>query len=670
MFISTFGQRKSIIRPISLCETANAGPNQNICSGGPSGIKIGSPAIQGYIYSWTPITGLSNPNIADPFANPTTTTTYTLTMTPPNLLTNGDFENGYTGFSTDYGISPNGAGCPFSGNTGSIMVNPNPSNILSSWCAGEDHTPTGTNNMLTIDGSCSSNLRIWYASIPVNQNSNYYFGGWWSLNGFDYYNINTMPILRVRINGVDVIQNLLLQGTLYNQCKWSPFVSTSWNSGNSTNALIEIYDNNTNGTDNDFNLDDLFFGNCPPSTDNTTVTVLGAQPIINPKGPVEYYGNAENPVATGFTFTTNVTAGLQWYKDGQPIPNAFGQSYTIPFSTEWAEGEHFYSVGTLSCPPLNDVSFKIVQWGKANLTMPWANELPVKTSRWLCENSNETLRQFDLGSGTTYSWNITHYPTQISSLNPYNPNFNAANLTISGIPLGSSTQYSLAIVATANLNGYQKILDYDASIKRNPEVNNIYTVCGSNPNSSFYSCYSTSVTPLPVGGSGFDYENYDFGSGIVTSPIQYAGLNNITISGTNPLTGFNVYFPNNTVVTKSFSYNFGGCRRFIENININMACKSMLVPSKPTLKKSNETKLSEISVYPNPASSSIKVIPINIIGEYAQQIDIYTMGGILMKSIKLNLTDEIKLSEINQGVYLIKYTTNKQAYFKKVIIQK
>ena len=64
--------------------TANAGPDQYIC-GGDAVIIGGSPAAAGgttpYNYSWSPATGLSNPNIANPIASPTTTTTYTLTVT-------------------------------------------------------------------------------------------------------------------------------------------------------------------------------------------------------------------------------------------------------------------------------------------------------------------------------------------------------------------------------------------------------------------------------------------------------------------------------------------------------------------------------------------------------------------------------------------------------------
>ncbi len=44
-------------------------------------VQIGTPAITNYTYSWSPSTGLDDPNIAQPTANPSVTTTYTLTAT-------------------------------------------------------------------------------------------------------------------------------------------------------------------------------------------------------------------------------------------------------------------------------------------------------------------------------------------------------------------------------------------------------------------------------------------------------------------------------------------------------------------------------------------------------------------------------------------------------------
>jgi len=59
-------------------------PDKSICNGGNVTIG-GSPTASGgtgvYTYAWSPATGLSSTSIANPFASPTTTTTYTVTVT-------------------------------------------------------------------------------------------------------------------------------------------------------------------------------------------------------------------------------------------------------------------------------------------------------------------------------------------------------------------------------------------------------------------------------------------------------------------------------------------------------------------------------------------------------------------------------------------------------------
>ena len=58
--------------------TVSAGPNISICQGGSGQIYVNAGGGTGNItYSWTPITGLSNPNISNPIASPSQTTTYT-----------------------------------------------------------------------------------------------------------------------------------------------------------------------------------------------------------------------------------------------------------------------------------------------------------------------------------------------------------------------------------------------------------------------------------------------------------------------------------------------------------------------------------------------------------------------------------------------------------------
>jgi hypothetical protein len=58
--------------------TADAGPDQTIFAG--QSVQIGSAPVAGVTYSWSPVTGLSDPNIANPVASPTKSTTYVLTI--------------------------------------------------------------------------------------------------------------------------------------------------------------------------------------------------------------------------------------------------------------------------------------------------------------------------------------------------------------------------------------------------------------------------------------------------------------------------------------------------------------------------------------------------------------------------------------------------------------
>lgn len=74
-------------------QTADAGLDQTICEGSPITIG-GSPTASGglapYTYSWTPSTGLSSPTVANPIANPTVTTTYTVTVIDANATVTSD----------------------------------------------------------------------------------------------------------------------------------------------------------------------------------------------------------------------------------------------------------------------------------------------------------------------------------------------------------------------------------------------------------------------------------------------------------------------------------------------------------------------------------------------------------------------------------------------------
>ncbi len=65
----------------------NAGFDQFTCAG--HCVQIGAAPVSGYTYQWSPTTGLDNPNIANPMACVSQTTTYTLTVNASGYLCQG-----------------------------------------------------------------------------------------------------------------------------------------------------------------------------------------------------------------------------------------------------------------------------------------------------------------------------------------------------------------------------------------------------------------------------------------------------------------------------------------------------------------------------------------------------------------------------------------------------
>ncbi|MBS1566445.1 MAG: gliding motility-associated C-terminal domain-containing protein [Bacteroidetes bacterium] len=61
----------------TLTVNAFAGPDMSVCNKTP--VQLGGPPRPGLVYKWSPAQGLSNPDIANPLANPAVTTRYVLT---------------------------------------------------------------------------------------------------------------------------------------------------------------------------------------------------------------------------------------------------------------------------------------------------------------------------------------------------------------------------------------------------------------------------------------------------------------------------------------------------------------------------------------------------------------------------------------------------------------
>ena len=210
---------------------------------------------------WSPIDYLDDPTSNHPTASPPVTTKYHFTghIISNNLVTNGDFSAGNTGFASDYTFNP--------GNNpeGAYFVGTNPSDwnqVAPNPCG--DHT-SGSGNMMMVNGHfLQSNVMVWSETVKVQPNSNYAFSTW--VQSLLYLNPAT---LQFYINGLPLGSPFTASGT---SCQWQQFF-TIWNSGSSTTATIRIVDLNMNWAGNDFALDDISLGQLKLQRDSVTITV-------------------------------------------------------------------------------------------------------------------------------------------------------------------------------------------------------------------------------------------------------------------------------------------------------------------------------------------------------------------------------------------------------------
>jgi hypothetical protein len=160
-----------------------------------------------------------------------------------NLVVNGDFAAGNSGFSSQYIYSP---GNLLPEGVYDVATDPAVDNGNWSYTGG---TPTGaaSQNMLIVNGGLVGNNIVWGEnSLAVKPNTNYNF----SVEILNLYPVSPAT-LNFTINGTPL-------GTTFTPGlavgKWIPFYAT-WNSGSSTSASLELVDTNRALTGNDFALD-------------------------------------------------------------------------------------------------------------------------------------------------------------------------------------------------------------------------------------------------------------------------------------------------------------------------------------------------------------------------------------------------------------------------------
>ena len=162
-----------------------------------------------------------------------------------NLITNGDFESGASGFTSGYVLSP-GNITP----AGTYDVVTNPALVHPNATSYGDHT-SGSGNMLAVNGASIPGVIVWGETVVVDPSTNYdfaaYLSSWTSISPADLlFSVNGLSIGSLAATSTTGVWNLFF---------------TTWNSGTSTSANIQIVNANTASSGNDFALDDIYFGN-------------------------------------------------------------------------------------------------------------------------------------------------------------------------------------------------------------------------------------------------------------------------------------------------------------------------------------------------------------------------------------------------------------------------
>lgn len=182
-----------------------------------------------------------------------------LTNAGVELITNGDFSTGNTGFNTDY--TNNQAS---TWNIATYAISPNPNATHANFANMGDHT-TGTGNMMVVNGAGTPNTNVWCQTFAVSPNTIYSFSAWVAT-------IAQAPLasLQFEVNGVAL--GVPFNAPASSFLGWQQYANT-WNSGAATSATICIINQNTASSGNDFAIDDISFQPCVCNLMNLQPTI-------------------------------------------------------------------------------------------------------------------------------------------------------------------------------------------------------------------------------------------------------------------------------------------------------------------------------------------------------------------------------------------------------------
>ena len=488
--LQAFSQCTVAVTPANIsCYGANNGSaNANVTGGA-------AP----YTYQWS--TGGTNGSVSNLAAGnySVSVTSSSCVISGVELVNNGNFSGGNSGFSSSYSycfwpncLSPEGY----------YTVDNDPSFYNGGYCSCPDHT-SGSGNMMIVNGAVTAGVSVWCQTIAVNPGTNYDFSTW-----VTSMNSGTPALLQFSINGIPLGGIFTAPATGI----WQQFFAV-WNSGANTSANICIVNQNTTAGGNDFALDDISFQECTPNVCTASATVTITEPAaltstisatqvscngsngsasVTPSGGTGAYtylwsNSQATQNATGLTagpytvlitdnngctqtnsvtitqpaaFTSSVTAGSILCYNGTTSAIASVTGTTSPYTYVWSNNQSAQNATGLTAGSYTVTitdSNGCTQANTVSITQPAAFTATVTAAAILC-NGGTTSAISSVSGGTspyTYLWNNGQTAQNATGLTA--GNYTVAVADAGGCPatqtISITQPTALTITATATQAG-------------------------------------------------------------------------------------------------------------------------------------------------------------------------------------------------------------------------
>jgi hypothetical protein len=265
--------------------------------------------------------------------------------TGPNLVTNGSFESGVTGFSSTYTASP--ATGPVGPGHYAVVDSGQASAISSSWSVKDPASCSTTGKVLAVNGATglSGSHTVWSEAIPVVPGKQYRFCA--NFRNLPQCGFDVKPKIDLRFSSpVNVATSVVINTNPADPCNWvqESRIITIPNGVVLLNAEI-VLDETGVGDGNDLAIDDISLQEMTPadpkfmlidiaSSNLTTTTYnLTASPVNGQ--PLSFFWEVCEVDATGNCLAaTQVVNPSQWFVGGaNSFPGYHGVNSLLPISS-------------------------------------------------------------------------------------------------------------------------------------------------------------------------------------------------------------------------------------------------------------------------------------------------------------------------------------------------